>query len=135
MKPITKQSKPRLQETDLTNINNYNNKGGNKTMDQEYKTIKPQDKEVFICMSDKPYKSEPKEVLCFKGTDKEELRTITNYGLYVKSDMESETFYLTLTKQMYKNISEIKELKDKKIIFSNYEHDTYGTLLSVKQLR
>ena len=114
MKPITKLSKPRLQETDLTNL--YNIKGGNKTMENEYKTIKPQDKEVFICMSDKPYQSEPKEVLCFKGTDREEMRTITNYGLYVKSDMESETFYLTLTKQMHKNISEIKELKDKKII-------------------
>lgn len=138
MKPITKQSKPRLQETDLTNINNYNNKGGNKTMENEktkYVTIKPQDKEVFICMSDIPYKSEPKEVLCFKGTDKEELKTITNYGLYVKSDMESKTFYLTITKQMYKNLCEIVDLKDKKIIFSNYEHDTYGTLLSVKQLR
>jgi len=133
MKPITKLSKPRLQETDLTNL--YNIKGGNKTMENEYKTIKPQDKEVFICMSDKPYQSEPKEVLCFKGTDREEMRTITNYGLYVKSDMESETFYLTLTKQMHKNISEIKDLKDKKIVFSTYEHAQYGTLLSVKELK
>lgn len=102
---------------------------------QEYVTHKPQKDDVFICMSAFPYKSEPVERICHKDTDKECTKMITNYGMYVKKDMESETIFLKITKVMFNNLSQIENLKDKKIIFYTYEHTTWGTLLSVKELK
>jgi len=136
IKPIIPTFNYKNYKNTTTKLNK--NKGGKTKMEnekQDYVTHKPQKDDVFICMSAFPYKSEPVDRICYKDTDKECIKSITNYGLYVKRDLESETIFLKITKGMFDNLRDMDELKDKKIIFYTYEHKTYGTLLSVKELK
>jgi len=104
----------------------------------EYTNYKPSKDFKCVCLSAYPYKSAPKQITLTKGKDAGKVKTIHNYGVYIKNpENEEDKIFLTLTYSLWDMLEKAcnnDTLENKTLHFEERTHSEYTNLLKVSVL-
>jgi len=112
-------------------IRKFTTKAGEESEEREEYT--PEAGDTIIALASSVYKSEPKPVIAYKGTNKEKAVNITKRG--IKALWNKKEVFVKLTEGQTKVLDKVEDLTNRKIVFNNYESEKWGTLVGARVLK